>query len=77
MWSLFMEQSLDKRIMEYIRTMQPVKLSVMLSDLSITRESYYAATLFLRRDREIISTGKFGIFAGDNAFTEWRRKHGR
>lgn len=72
-----MEHLLDKRIMEYILTMQPVKLSVMLSDLNISRESYYAATLLLRRDRAIISTGKFGIFAGDDAYTEWRRKHGR
>lgn len=71
-----MERSLDKRILEYVRIMQPVKLSTLLSDLNIDRESYYSATLFLRRDRKIISTGRFGIFAGDDAYTEWRRKHG-
>lgn len=72
-----MEQSLKKRILKYIRIMQPVKLSTLLSDLNIDRESYYAATLFLRQERKIIQAGRFGIFAGDEAYTEWRAKHGR
>ncbi|AXC70827.1 hypothetical protein LGI69_004676 [Salmonella enterica] len=72
-----MEQSLKKRILKYIRIMQPVKLSTLLSDLNIDRESYYAATLFLRQERKIIQAGRFGIFAGDEAYMEWRAKHGR
>ncbi|EAX4618764.1 TPA: hypothetical protein ACF67X_004957 [Salmonella enterica] len=72
-----MEQSLKKRILKYIRIMQPVKLSTLLSDLNIDRESYYAATLFLRQERKIIQAGRFGIFAGDDAYTEWRAKRGR
>ncbi|ECI0839616.1 hypothetical protein [Salmonella enterica] len=72
-----MEQSLKKRILKYIRIMQPVKLSTLLSDLNIDRESYYAATLFLRQERKIIQAGRFGFFAGDDAYTEWRAKHGR
>ncbi|EIZ2110525.1 TPA: hypothetical protein G9E90_004746 [Salmonella enterica] len=72
-----MEQSLKKRILKYIRIMQPVKLSTLLSDLNIDRESYYAATLFLRQERKIIQAGRFGIFAGDDAYTEWRAKRDR
>lgn len=57
--------------------MQPVRLSTLMFDLNIDRESYYAATLFLRQERKIIQAGRFGIFAGDDAYTEWRAKHGR
>ncbi|EBV5493268.1 hypothetical protein DO795_10640 [Salmonella enterica subsp. enterica serovar Newport] len=70
-----MDNLLERRILAYIRNNQPVKLMIMLSDLNIRREDYYSATLFLRRDRKIISTGRFGIFAGDDAYTEWRTKH--
>ncbi|MGG5964149.1 hypothetical protein ACQSED_21265 [Salmonella enterica] len=70
-----MDSSPGWRILDYIRRRQPVKLATLLADLNISRESYYAATLFLRRNRQIITTGRFGIFAGDDAFTEWRILH--
>ncbi|HAT1680504.1 TPA: hypothetical protein I8Y21_001110 [Klebsiella oxytoca] len=66
-----MEQSTESRILEYIRRQQPVKLVVMLSDLGIDRETYYAATLLLRQSRKIISAGRHGIFAGDEAYMAW------
>ncbi|EBZ1027999.1 hypothetical protein D7O18_25905 [Salmonella enterica subsp. enterica serovar Muenchen] len=76
MGGIFMDRSIDRRILRYIRIMQPVRLSTLLSDLDIDRESYYAATLFLRQERRIIQAGRFGIFAGDDAYTEWREKYG-
>lgn len=64
----------EQRILEYLHTRQPVKLQVLLSDLNIDRESYYVATLLLRKERRIIRTGR-GMFAGDEAFILWKQRN--
>ncbi|EBV5086394.1 hypothetical protein ID80_004802 [Salmonella enterica subsp. enterica serovar Ball] len=68
-----MKQSLEQRILEYIRNRQPVNQATLLSELNIDRESYYAATMLLRKERKIITTGR-GMFAGDDAFLLWQKK---
>ncbi|EBV5086438.1 hypothetical protein ID80_004858 [Salmonella enterica subsp. enterica serovar Ball] len=70
-----MEQPLEQRIMEYIRNRQPVKQVTLLSELNIDRESYYAATMLLRKERKIITTSR-GIFAGDEGLLMWKKQGG-
>ncbi|HAK6119831.1 TPA: hypothetical protein H2R31_004987 [Salmonella enterica] len=67
-----MNNATGKRILEYVRRRQPVKLATLLSDLGINREDYYTATLLLRMERKIIRAGRYGIFAGDEAYEAWR-----
>lgn len=71
-----MDKATGKRILEYIRRKQPVKLADLLADLNIDKEDYYAATLLLRHDGNIISAGRHGIFAGTDAYEKWRAKKG-
>lgn len=72
-----MNNATGKRILEYIRRRQPVKIKTLLSELGISHEDYYAATLLLRHERKIIRAGSYGIFAGDDAYTEWLNQKNR
>ncbi|ELO0596459.1 TPA: hypothetical protein ACIBOM_004846 [Salmonella enterica subsp. enterica serovar Reading] len=72
-----MDNAAGKRILEYILRRQPVKLKTLLSDLGISKEDYYAATLLLRHEKKIIKAGKYGIFAGEDAYMKWLNQKNR
>ncbi|HFW3113332.1 TPA: hypothetical protein ACIBOF_002166 [Salmonella enterica subsp. diarizonae serovar 61:r:-] len=72
-----MDKAAGKRILEYIRRRQPVKIKTLIAELGISKEDYYAATLLLRHERKIIRAGIYGIFAGKNAYMKWLNQKNR
>ncbi|HFW3112006.1 TPA: hypothetical protein ACIBE2_002237 [Salmonella enterica subsp. diarizonae serovar 61:r:-] len=72
-----MDNAAGKRILEYIRRRQPIKFKILIAELGISKEDYYAATLLLRYERKIINAGKYGIFAGEDAYMKWLNQKNR